>query len=94
MPVPAEKTRFSLPEPVDFALAMWVVHEVPGMERFLGEVRAVLKPNARFLIAEPKRHVRPAQFEEMMAAARAAGLVEEARPEVRMSMAVVLKSRD
>ena len=94
VPVPAEKTRFSLPEPVDFALAMWVVHEVPGMERFLGEVRAVLKPNARFLIAEPKRHVRPAQFEEMMAAARAAGLVEEARPEVRMSMAVVLKSRD
>ena len=93
-PVQVEKTRLVLPEPVDFALAMWVVHEVPGTERLLREIRAALKPGARFLIVEPKRHVRPAQLEETIAAARAAGFVEEGRPAVRMSLAVVLKSSD
>jgi len=92
VPVPAEKTRFALPEPVDFALAMWVVHEVPGTERFLREVHAALKPGARLLIAEPKRHVKPAQLAEIIRAAHEAGFEVEARPAVRMSMAVVLRS--
>jgi hypothetical protein len=64
------------------------------MERLLGEIRAVLKPGARFLIAEPKRHVKPAQFEEIIVAARAAGFAEEGRPEIRMSMSVLFRSSE
>jgi len=70
---------------------MWVVHEIPGAERLFIELREALKPGACFLVAEPKRHVSPEQFESIAAAARAAGLTEEARPEIRLSMGLLLK---
>lgn len=90
-PVPAEKTRLVLPEPADFGLAMWVVHEIPGTERLFEEIKTCLKPGARFLIAEPKRHVKPEQLEFIAAAARNVGFTEEARPEIRLSMGLLLK---
>ena len=44
-------------ENVDFALSMWVAHEVPDRVRFFRQIRNILKPTGRFLLAEPKCHV-------------------------------------
>ena len=43
-----------LTETVDFALAFWMLHEVPDQAAFLAEVRACLKPGSHLLIVEPR----------------------------------------
>jgi ubiquinone/menaquinone biosynthesis C-methylase UbiE len=80
-------------ERVDFAVAMWVVHEVPDQVRLLEEIAACLKPGAKFLVAEPKLHVSRAAFEKLLEEARAVGLVELDRPKVGLSRAAVLEAR-
>jgi ubiquinone/menaquinone biosynthesis C-methylase UbiE len=40
----------------DFALAFFMVHEVPDVERFLGELIGALKVGGRFLLVEPRGH--------------------------------------
>ena len=39
--------------PADFALAFWMVHEVPDRDWFLREVFGILRPDGRFLLVEP-----------------------------------------
>ncbi|MBU0517217.1 MAG: class I SAM-dependent methyltransferase [Proteobacteria bacterium] len=62
-----------LAETVDFATAIYVVHEVPDQDRFFKEVRAALKPGGRLLVKEPKGHVKPADYDQSLALARDAG---------------------
>jgi SAM-dependent methyltransferase len=76
---------------VDFALAFYVVHEVPDAERFLAEIGSALAPGGRLLIAEPKGHVSAEALEETVAAARKAGLSVIERPPIRRSRAVLLE---
>jgi len=42
---------------VNFALASWMVHEVPDVEQFLREIHAIVKPGGTFLMTEPTLHV-------------------------------------
>ena len=74
----------------DFALAFWMVHEVPDKARFLAEVHAVLKDRARLLLVEPKGHVGKEAFARTVELAVTAGLNVVARPSVRFSRAVLL----
>ncbi|MGB2959410.1 MAG: class I SAM-dependent methyltransferase [Bacteroidota bacterium] len=74
----------------DFALAFWMLHEVPDQDRFLTEVRDVLKPGGRVLLAEPRIHVSRREFERSLASAREVGMVVQAQPSVRFSRAAVL----
>ncbi len=78
-------------EKVDFALAFYMVHEVPDKERFLREVASLLKPGGRFLIVEPKFHVSGPSFEETVGVAVAAGLKLISRPNVTLSRAALLQ---
>jgi ubiquinone/menaquinone biosynthesis C-methylase UbiE len=71
--------------PADAALAFYMVHEVPDVARFLGEVSAALKPGGRFLLVEPRGHVSAAAFAATLDMAAAAGLRAVATPRVRMS---------
>ena len=41
----------------DFALAFWMLHEVPDQGALLGEIYGALKPGGQLLLAEPKVHV-------------------------------------
>ena len=41
----------------DFALAFWMIHEVPDQEAMLAEIFSALKPGGRFLMVEPRVHV-------------------------------------
>ncbi len=76
-----------LSEKVDFALAFWVVHEAPDAEAFLSGVADILKPGARFLLAEPKMHVGAPAFERTVALAHEVGLEAVPCPRVAWSRA-------
>ena len=76
---------------VDFTLAFAVVHEFPAAERFFAEVGAASKWGARLLFAEPAGHVKNEEFEAELRAAAAAGFAVEERPQIRRSLAAVLR---
>jgi 2-polyprenyl-3-methyl-5-hydroxy-6-metoxy-1,4-benzoquinol methylase len=80
---------FALDGATDFALAFWMVHEVPDVGQFARQLRACLKPGARLFVAEPKVHVRRPTFEAEVSAIEAAGFAIRARPVVCLSRAVV-----
>ncbi len=76
---------------VDFAVAFWMVHEVPDPRGFLQQMRSCLVANGKFLIAEPRFHVSPKMFQDMLATAGGAGLEVCDEPHIRLSRAVVLR---
>jgi ubiquinone/menaquinone biosynthesis C-methylase UbiE len=82
-----------LGDTADFALAFWMLHEVPDQAALLAEVGACLAPGGRLLIVEPRIHVGGAAFERSVEVAVGAGFVQVARPDVALSRAVVLGNR-
>ncbi|MGD0013376.1 MAG: class I SAM-dependent methyltransferase [Bryobacteraceae bacterium] len=76
---------------VDFALAFFMVHELPAEDRFFSEVAAALKPGACLLLAEPPGHVKAARFDAELQAAAQAGLELVDRPPISRSRAALLK---
>jgi ubiquinone/menaquinone biosynthesis C-methylase UbiE len=83
-------TRIGLAETVDFALAFWMVHEVPDRQAFLGEIYSLLKPGGRLLVVEPKMHVNQASFAETLKVAAAAGFTTLGERKVAISRAMLL----
>lgn len=77
----------------DFALAFAVVHEMPEAARFFRETAEALKPGASLLLAEPKGHVKAAQFEAELKFAAEAGLELESQPPIRGSHTALLRKR-
>ena len=58
---------------LDFAAAMYMVHEVPGQNRFFQELFQALKPGGTLLVIEPKGHVSAQQYEKTDAVILSAG---------------------
>ncbi len=83
--------KIGISEKVDFALAFYMVHEVPDKERFLREVATILKPQGKLLIVEPKFHVSKSSFEETIKIAHSAGLSPISRPKIFFSRAALLQ---
>jgi ubiquinone/menaquinone biosynthesis C-methylase UbiE len=81
----SDPDRIGLSEKVDFALAFYMVHEVPGAETFLKEVASVLKPNGKLLIVEPMIHVSATAFEKTIEVARQADLSPISGPKIFFS---------
>ncbi len=79
-----------LSEKVDFALAFYMVHEVPDAEAFLKEVASLLKPKGKLLIVEPKMHVSANDFEKTVEVAQQAGLKPVSEPKIRFSRSKLL----
>lgn len=77
--------------PVDFALAFYMVHEVPDARRFLAEVAALLRQGGRLLLVEPNGHVSAEGFRRTLDLAEAAGLETTARPRRLLSRAALLE---
>jgi ubiquinone/menaquinone biosynthesis C-methylase UbiE len=86
----SDPNRIGLSEKVDFALAFYMVHEVPDAEAFLKEIASLLKPKGKLLIVEPKFHVSAAAFEKTIAIARQAGLRPVSEPKIRFSRSKLL----
>jgi len=87
----SQPDKIGVSEEVDFALAFYMVHEVPNREGFLREVTATLKPNGKLLIVEPIFHVSKSSFEETAKTAKSAGLRVTSWPKIFFSRAVLLQ---
>ena len=81
----SDPDRLGISEKVDFALAFYMVHEVPDAEAFLKEIASVLKPKGKLLVVEPKIHVSATAFEKTIEVARHAGLSPIFEPKIRFS---------
>ncbi|MGD0210589.1 MAG: class I SAM-dependent methyltransferase [Desulfomonilia bacterium] len=75
---------------VDFALAFWMVHEVPDQHAFFQSVKGLLKPNGRLLVAEPKIHTSKADLIRSLKIAADAGLKVNANPDISFSRTALL----
>jgi ubiquinone/menaquinone biosynthesis C-methylase UbiE len=75
----------------DVAVAIYMVHEVPDKQAFLGRIAALLKPGGRLLLVEPKGHVTPEAFAATVALAEAAGLRSLPRPDGWRARAALLE---
>jgi ubiquinone/menaquinone biosynthesis C-methylase UbiE len=80
-------------EPVVFALAFWMVHEVRHPLSFFQEIYQLLEPEGKFLVVEPIIHVTEPNFERMTSLAEEAGFRVIDRPMVRASRAVLLQKQ-
>lgn len=86
----AKEDDLGVTEPVDFALAFWMVHEVTDTQNFFRQIYSILKPEGTVLLAEPKMHVTRARFEEMLSCAQETGFMITATPSIRFSRSVSL----
>lgn len=77
--------------PIDFALAFYVVHEVPDAIGLFDEVFSLLKQGGGMLVVEPRFHVGQKSFEEMLDLAKKAGFKLEGEPKVFFSRTALLK---
>jgi ubiquinone/menaquinone biosynthesis C-methylase UbiE len=87
------QSRIGVTGPVDFALAFFMVHEVPDQEGFLTEISAILAPDGCLFVAEPLFHTTKRDFGLLIDRANKAGLAVVERPKVFFGRAVVLKKR-
>lgn len=79
-----------LREELDFAVAFFMVHEVPDVQTFLEEIYMLLKTSGRFFITEPKIHVSLLAFQHIMRKAQVVGFEIAERPNVRFGQTVLL----
>jgi len=86
----SEPGRIGLSVMVDFALAFYVLHELPSMDTFFQEVASILKPGGQVLIAEPPFHVNKAEFELTIQKAKNAGLMPSEGPKLIFNRTVIL----
>jgi ubiquinone/menaquinone biosynthesis C-methylase UbiE len=86
-----EQDSLGVSDPIDLCLAINVVHEVPDAGALFSQIRAILKPTGRLLLAEPAGwHVSEKDFEGTLAKASAAGLKLVGRPKIRRSQSALL----
>jgi 2-polyprenyl-3-methyl-5-hydroxy-6-metoxy-1,4-benzoquinol methylase len=88
-----EPTRLGIPEPADFVLAFWMLHEVPDQQAFLAEVQAHLEASGRFLLVEPVGHVGGRAFQRSVETAALVGLVIVDRPAVMASRSALFAAK-
>ena len=92
--VKCEKDRINASERIDFALAFYMVHEVPDKEKFFGELISILNEGGMVLIVEPKLfHVSKKDFEITLNQAQSAGFIINKTPGLTLSWSAVLTKK-
>jgi len=87
------KDSINVTEPVDFALAFYVVHEVPDKLSFFRQVKNILKPSGKFLLVEPKLfHVSRKEFEQTTGIAAQAGFSISPARKLMLSWSALLEN--
>jgi len=86
-----EENKIGISEKVDFALAFYMVHEVPDQKNFFKEVMSALKPNGKFLVVEPKYfHVSKQDFEKTVMDAMDIGFQPVEKTRVFLGRTIIL----
>jgi ubiquinone/menaquinone biosynthesis C-methylase UbiE len=80
-----------LDTPVDFVLAMWMLHEVPNRAEFIAEVVKLIKPGGRFLVVEPRIHESAVGFRRTLGMVRDTGIRQVSSPFVIISQAALFE---
>jgi ubiquinone/menaquinone biosynthesis C-methylase UbiE len=76
----------------DFALAFWMVHEVPDRVHFLEQIKFNLKPGGLFLLVEPTIHVNREMYEETVRIAQEVGFILMSNPHIFLSRSTLFSS--
>ena len=93
-PIQCNEHDIGISEPLDFALAFWMAHETPDVERFFDQVYQALKPGGLFFITEPRFHVKVEDFGRELEFSAKVGFEVKEEPLVKFSHASVLKKAD
>ena len=78
-------------EPLDFALAFWMIHEAPTPDTLFSQLYKSLKPSGTLMITEPLFHVSQKEFQHELQIAIDIGFTLLDKPQIRWSYAAVLK---
>jgi ubiquinone/menaquinone biosynthesis C-methylase UbiE len=78
---------------IDFALALYVVHEVPDALGLMTQLHRTVKPEGRLLVVEPSGHVSADQYVLTERAAAEAGFIVENHPRYRRSRATLFRRK-
>ena len=76
----------------DFALAFWIIHEVPDRLHFLEQITFILKPGAMFLLVEPTIHVNREMYEETVREAQKVGFILRGNPHIFLSRSALFST--
>ena len=91
--VKCEKDKINVSENIDFALAFFMVHEIPDKVPFFKELKFILKENGQILIVEPKLfHVSRKDFELTMRIAEDVGFKINQGPRLPLCWSAILKN--
>lgn len=74
---------------IDFALAFWMLHEVPNLNGLLDQVRRTLKTGGRLLAVEPSLHVSRQEFADLVGRFKTMGWTAERDVAIRLSRSVL-----
>ena len=74
----------------DFALAFWMLHEVPDPSGFFKEIRSVLKASGKLLVSEPAIHVTQEMYAINIEMAISTGFKVIAEPKIFLSRSALL----
>ena len=85
------ESAINVSETVDFALAFYMVHEVPEQSRFFFEIRSMLNENGSLFVVEPNFHVSKKAFKKTIEKAVSAGFSVSETPRVFFSKAALLQ---
>jgi len=88
-----EADSIGIRDPIDFALAFWMIHEVPDQNKLFLEIKLLLKPEGKLMVAEPAIHVTRSMFQETLKRAGDAGFAVTENPKIFMSRTAVLSLR-
>lgn len=86
--------NIGIEEPIDFALAFYMVHETPDVNNFFEEVHSILKDGGKLLVVEPKFHVSGKAFKETISIAVKHGLKIIGTPKNFFSRAVLFRKNE
>lgn len=89
-----QENCLGLMEKVDFALAFYAFHEVKHIDNIIIELKAILKPEAKILIAEQKFHVPKHTFDTLIQKMEDNGFIIFERPKIFFSRAVTMKIKN
>ncbi len=79
-PVLCHEAGIGISLELDFILACNSIHETTEPASFLAEFFGLLRPGGRFLLMEPRGHMKAGDFDAEVALARQAGFVEKDKP--------------
>jgi len=85
-----EANCIGIRERLDFAVAFFMVHEVPDAWALLEEIFKLLKTGGNFFLTEPKIHVKSSDFWQLVQDAQFIGFKVAEKPRVRFGQTVLL----